>query len=76
MNQDLFNYYYESGYMPDRYYYQLNGKSAQENYRDMQNKRFNIKKKKSSLEDIVFNLMRACLDTALKEIMQEIIPPK
>jgi len=30
--------YHDMGWMPDRYYYQLNGKSAQENYMDWRNK--------------------------------------
>lgn len=32
--------YHDLGWMPDRFYYQLNGKSAQENYADFKNKRF------------------------------------
>ena len=32
---DLIEYYYQSGQMPIRYYNQLNGKTAQENYQNL-----------------------------------------
>lgn len=32
MNRDTIEYLYKSGKMPTRYYNQLNGKNAQENY--------------------------------------------
>lgn len=32
MNKEYIEYLHNSGKMPDRYYNQLNGKSAQENY--------------------------------------------
>ena len=28
----MVEFYHDMGWMPDRYYYQLNGKSAEENY--------------------------------------------
>ena len=41
----MLEYYHDNGFMPDRYYNQLNGKSAQENYNEWKNKRFRISKK-------------------------------
>lgn len=39
MDKELIEYYYNNGEMPDWVYYQVNGKSATENYLDMVNKR-------------------------------------
>lgn len=60
--------------MPDRYYNQLNGKTADENYREEKQKRLRLSKKKMTLETFVIGLMRACLEESLREIMKEIIP--
>ena len=75
MENDLLDFYHSTGKMPDRYYNQLNGLSADDNYRREKQRRFNISKKKFNFfEDFVLGLMRACLSKALKEIMDEIIP--
>lgn len=74
MNYDLTDYYYDSGKLPERYYNQLNGKTADQNYREYKNKRFKLSRKKFSLEDFVMNLLRASLDVALNEIMDSILP--
>ena len=37
--QETIEYFYSIGKMPDRYYYQLNGKTAQENYRNQKAKK-------------------------------------
>lgn len=77
MDNSMIEYYHDNGYMPDRYYYQLNGKSAQENYNDWKNKRFRISKKEFSfMEDFVFAMVKSCLDVALKEVMDGLIPKK
>ena len=34
MTQEMLNYYHDRGDIPDKYFYQLNGKSAQDNYMD------------------------------------------
>ena len=39
MDKELIEYYHNNGEMPDWIYYQVNGKSATENYIDMVNKR-------------------------------------
>ena len=37
-NPDMIEFYHDHGWMPDKFYYQLNGKSAQENFNDWHNK--------------------------------------
>lgn len=39
MDKEMIEYYHNNGLMPDWWYYQVNGKSATENYLDMVNKR-------------------------------------
>ena len=39
MDKQMIEYYHNNGEMPDWIYYQVNGKSATENYLDMINKR-------------------------------------
>ena len=59
---------YESGYLPERYYNQLNNKTPQENY-----KRFRIGKKKkneSFLLSLVENSLKATVQAALNEIFK------
>ena len=34
MDYNMLDYYHSIGKIPDRYYYQLNNKSADENYRE------------------------------------------
>ena len=77
MDSQMLEYYHDNGQMPDRYYNQLNGKSAQENYDEWRNKRFRICKKKFSfMEDFLLAMLKSCLDVALKEVMDGIIPKK
>lgn len=62
---DLTEFYYETGKLPDRYYNQLNGKSAQKNY-------ISIKKKKSNFFlDFIKNTMRLTLMRILNELLKE-----
>jgi hypothetical protein len=44
MNKEEIEYYHSIGLMPDRYYNQLNGRTADENYREYRNKRFKLSK--------------------------------
>ena len=57
---------YEMGYMPSNMYYQLNGKTLNENYRDFKNKQskkfFDEILMKSELNDVI--------ETALDEILK------
>ena len=59
---------YESGYLPTRYYNQLNNKPPQENY-----KRLKIgknKKNESFLLSLIENTLSATMKTALDEIFK------
>ena len=59
---------YESGYLPTRYYNQLNNKTPQENY-----KRLKIgknKKNESFLLSLIENTLSATMKTALDEILK------
>lgn len=38
MTKEMIEYYHNSGKMPDWVYYQVNGKTAQENYIEIKNK--------------------------------------
>lgn len=77
MSSQMTDFYYENGFIPDRFYNQLNGKSAQENYNEWKNKKFRISKKKFSfMEDFVFAMLQSCLEVALKEVMNGILPNK
>ena len=67
MQNDLIEYYYASGYLPDRYYNQLNEKPADENYREQVKKRSGrYNKNKSFLENFVINLLNSSLYVVLK----------
>lgn len=59
---------HEQGKIPSRYYAQLNGKSANENYR-----RFKLSKNKREgfLMSLVRSSLQAVLKTALDEIFKE-----
>ena len=59
---------YESGYLPEKYYNQLNDKTPQENY-----KKFKIGKKKKNeifLLSLVENSLKATVLSALNEIFK------
>lgn len=59
---------HESGKMPDWVYYQLNGKTAQENYRKIQLKR--QKQNETFILSVVKNMLSATVKTALDEIFK------
>lgn len=73
---DMTEYYYSTGQLPDRYYNQMNGKSAQENYNNQKIKRGRYDKKKSFLENLIINMLRASLEITMKEVLDGIIPTK
>ena len=62
--------------MPDRYRYQTNGKTAQENYRELKRIQLRKAKKKETLESFVIALLQATLRESLTEIMKEILPKR
>lgn len=77
MTQEMLNYYHDRGDIPDKYFYQLNGKSAQDNYMDQKRKRFRLGKKQFNFfEDFVMAMVKSCLEVALKEVMDGLIPTK
>ena len=72
----MIEYYHSTGQLPDIYYNQLNGKSAQENYNNQKIKRGRYDKKKSFLENLIINMLRASLETTMKDVLDGIIPTK
>ena len=67
-------YYHSTGQLPDIYYYQLNGKSPQDNYNNQKIKRGRYDKKKNFLENLIINMLRASLETTMKDVLDGIIP--
>lgn len=60
------DYLHESGYLPTRYYNQLNGKTAQENY-----KRLKMSRKKKD-ENIILSFIQGMLHETMKAALNEI----
>lgn len=58
--------YYEIGKMPDRYYNQLNGKTAAENYKRIKNER------KIDLSAEIKNDLKLTIENALADILNEL----
>ena len=67
-------YYHNSGMLPDMYYYQLNSKTADENYREQKSKKGSYNKNKSFLENLIINMLKAYLYQTLNEVLDGIIP--
>lgn len=57
MYQSSIDELYNKGFIPDRYYNQLNGKSAEENYRKYKNKRIRLSKKNYNLETFIMSML-------------------
>lgn len=75
MDKELLEYYHNEGQIPDKYYYQLNGKSQDENYRDIKRKRFSLKKKKFTLEDFILSMIQPMAEVAIMSAVNRILPP-
>ena len=60
------------GYLPDRYYYQSNGKNAQENY--MTIKRQRAERYKNLLQPSFDNALEKAVDKALEDIFKGFKP--
>lgn len=73
MNYEMIESNYESGLLPERYYNQLNNKSPQENYRRRKAK---YDKRRSFLENLITNMLRASLEATLKELLEGFIITK
>lgn len=64
------DYLYESGYLPERYYNQLNGKTAQENYKRLKMSRH--KKNDNFILSFIEGMLSATMKAALNEIFKEL----
>lgn len=64
------DYLYESGQMPERYYNQLNGKTAQENYKRLKMSRH--KKNDNFILSFIESMLSATMKAALNEIFKEL----
>ena len=62
---NLTEYYYEKNKIPERYYNQLNKKTAQQNYRKSK------KNKDGFLFSLIKDTLRITLNKALKELLKE-----
>lgn len=72
MNQEQLEYLHESGKMPDRYYYQQNGGTAQQNYNRQRKNLLKRYKKNQDFESYVFAMIKAMAESALKELFDEL----
>lgn len=57
------------GRMPDRVYYQVNGKPPEWNYYEQHKRMMDIYNKET--ESLVYNGIKACLDEALDNILKD-----
>lgn len=64
------DYLHESGYLPTRYYNQLNGKTAQENYKRLKMSRH--KKNESFIMSFIQGMLHETMKAALNEIFKEL----
>ena len=72
MTQEEIEYYHNIGKMPDWVYYQINGKSPQQNYVEQRKKildRIDINKSTKVLE----NQLEDCITANLEELLSKII---
>lgn len=69
MNSETIERLYKSGKMPKKYYNQLNGKTAQENYADYINT-------KSNLKDLIpLDDLQSCIESAIDDILKSLKMP-
>ena len=64
-----YNTLYESGYLPERYYNQLNNKTPQDNY----NKRFKIGRKRKK-EGFIEGMLKMFLYKTMQDLLKELLP--
>lgn len=77
MDKQMIEYYHDNGLMPDWWYYQVNGKSAEENYIDIVNKRdrkyrdeVSLKREQEELEKQAEEELEKTLEKALDDILK------
>ncbi len=68
MTKEEIEYYHNSGLMPDWVYYQVNGKTAQENYIDIVAKRDNERE----LEESITKQIEEAIDMHFDDILKEL----
>lgn len=68
MTKQEIEYYHHSGLMPDWVYYQVNGKTAQENYIDIVAKRDNERE----LEESITTQIEEAIDMHFDDILKEL----
>lgn len=79
MDKKMIEYYHNNGLMPDWYYYQVNGKSAEENYEEQMIK-FRAKCKRllakereqKELEKEIENQVNVAFNKALVDILKQL----
>lgn len=68
MTKEEIEYYHNSGLMPDWVYYQVNGKTAKENYIDIVAKRDNERE----LEESITKQIEEAIDMHFDDILKEL----
>ena len=65
----------EMGKLPDIFWYQLNGKSAQENYNDQKNRKHKKEKEeKDFIQRFLEGMLKAQMEALIKAAMDDIFP--
>lgn len=75
MTKEEIEYYHNSGLMPDWIYYQVNGKTAEENYRDIlmkRNKKYRDLIVDRELEDTISKRLEETIDNCLDNIISKL----
>lgn len=75
MTKEEIEYYHNSGLMPDWIYYQVNGKTAEENYRDIlmkRNKEYRDLIVDRELEDTISKRLEETIDNCLYNIISKL----
>ena len=63
----MIEYYRSRGWMPDRYYYQLNGKSAQDNYAQI------LREREKNLLPLLENQIEKDLEPILEKVLSKLL---
>ena len=72
MEKEMIEYYHDRGLMPDWWYYQVNGKSAEENYIDMVNRR-SLKFREEILREQEKKELEKELEAKLEETLEKVL---
>mgnify|MGYP000111314537 CR=1 FL=1 len=72
MEKEMIEYYHDRGLMPDWWYYQVNGKTAEENYIDMVNRR-SLKFRDEMLREEEKKELEKELEAKLEETLEKVL---